>query len=156
MPAPSPITKPSRVESKGRAAVLGLSRRDDMAVSLTKPVIPSGWIMLWRTPANMISASPARMISKASPIACVLAAQAVMQLLLGPRQPNSAARCDRTMLGSCSTSRCGFMSSAAVRAHFGASTAFASAFHDVTLLQRTGRNRAIPHRPPGTSPCGAA
>jgi hypothetical protein len=48
------------------------------------PVMPSGWIMECAPPASMRSASPRRMISKASPIACVLAAQAVMQLNAGP------------------------------------------------------------------------
>ena len=69
MPEPSPRTKPSRVRSKGRDAVAGESLRCERAVSRLNPVTPSGWIMLCDPPASMISASPARIISVASPIA---------------------------------------------------------------------------------------
>ena len=55
----------------------------------------------------MTSASPRRMISVASPIACELAAQAVRQLALGPRAPKRLARCPAGVPGSCSASRIG-------------------------------------------------
>ena len=85
IPAPSPRTKPSRVRSNGRLAVFGESQRCERAVSRLKPVTPSGWIMLWLPPAHMMSASPKRMISIASPIACELAAQAVWRIEGSPK-----------------------------------------------------------------------
>jgi hypothetical protein len=41
-PAPSPSTKPSRVESNGRDAVYGLSLRCESAPMLAKPPIAIG------------------------------------------------------------------------------------------------------------------
>jgi hypothetical protein len=61
--------------------------------------------MLWAPPLMIASASPWRICMVASPIAWVLAAQAVRTLKAGPVTPNSAARCDSTMLDSCSISR---------------------------------------------------
>jgi len=69
-----------------------------------KPVTPNGWIMLCVPPESMASASPRRMISTASPIAWLLAAQAVRQLAFGPCAPNIAARWPAGMFGSCSSS----------------------------------------------------
>ena len=80
MPAPSPRTKPSRCRSNGRDALVGSSLRVDRAVSRLKPVTPKGWIMLCEPPASIRSASPWRINSVASPMAWLLAAQAVRQL----------------------------------------------------------------------------
>ena len=93
MPAPSPRTKPSRSRSNGREALVGSSLRVHSAVSRLKPVTPNGWIMLCVPPESITSASPRRMISTASPIAWLLAAQAVRQLGFGPWASNRLARC---------------------------------------------------------------
>ena len=87
------------------------------AVRRLKPVTPNGWIMECAPPPIITSASPRRRISAASPIACVLAAQAVRQFIAGPRAPVRRARCDSGMLGSCSSSRMAFMHSVATSAH---------------------------------------
>ena len=57
-----------------------------------KPVTPNGWIMLCVPPERITSALPRRISSKASPIACELAAQAVRQLAFGPLAPKTLAR----------------------------------------------------------------
>ena len=72
---------------------------------------PNGWIIVCAPPPIITSASPRRRISVASPIACVMAAQAVRQFSAGPRAPVSSARCDSGMFGSCSSSRMTFISS---------------------------------------------
>ena len=100
MPAPSPSTKPSRFLSNGREAPVGLSLWVDRAVNRLKPVTPNGWIMLWAPPESMMSASPRRMISVASPIAWLEAAQAVRQFRLGPWALNSDAKTPAGTLGS--------------------------------------------------------
>ena len=68
------------------AATPSAARRccSERAVSRLKPVTPNGWIMLWAPPESITSASPRRMISVASPMAWLLAAQAVRQLTFGP------------------------------------------------------------------------
>ena len=63
--------------------------------------------MLCVPPESMTSASPRRMISAASPIAWLLAAQAVRQLRFGPWALNMLARWPAGMFGSCSSSACG-------------------------------------------------
>ena len=107
MPAPSPSTKPSRSRSKGREALVGSSLLVLKAVSRLKPVTPKGWIMVCVPPASITSASPRRMISAASPMAWLLAAQAVRQLMFGPWASNRLARWPAGMLGSCSSSAMG-------------------------------------------------
>ena len=59
MPAPSPITKPSRSRSKGREARTGSSLRVDSARMAAKPPTPSGVMAASLPPAIMASASPA-------------------------------------------------------------------------------------------------
>ena len=66
--------------------------------------------MLWVPPESITSASPRRMISVASPMAWLLAAQAVRQLTLGPWASNRPARWPAGMFGSCSDLGCGFES----------------------------------------------
>jgi hypothetical protein len=51
-PAPSPITKPSRVASKGRLAVSGSSFRVDMAFMAPKPATVSGVMVASEPPAD--------------------------------------------------------------------------------------------------------
>ena len=70
-----------------------------------KPVTPKGWIMLCVPPERITSALPRRISSKASPMACELAAQAVRQLALGPLAPKTLARWPDGVPGSCSASR---------------------------------------------------
>ncbi len=65
--------------------------------------------MLWAPPEIITSASPRRICRAASPMACVLAAQAVSTLKAGPRTPNSAARW--------ATSHVGFLLHLAVQVH---------------------------------------
>ena len=63
--------------------------------------------MLWVPPERMTSALPRRISSKASPMACELAAQAVRQLAFSPLAPNRFARWADGVPGSCSASRIG-------------------------------------------------
>ncbi len=63
--------------------------------------------MLCVPPESITSASPRRMISVASPIAWLLAAQAVRQLAFGPWALNMPARWPAGMFGSCSSSAIG-------------------------------------------------
>ena len=76
IPAPSPMTNPSRVASKGREAVSGLSLRSESAFMLAKPPIAIGVTVASAPPVIMMSASPYWMERNASPIACALVAQA--------------------------------------------------------------------------------
>ena len=63
MPAPSPITNPSRWASNGREAFCGASFRSDVAFIEQKPAMPSGVMGASAPPAIMTSASP-RAISR--------------------------------------------------------------------------------------------
>src|SRR5919206_452239 len=74
MPAPSPITKPSRVASKGRDAVSGASLRSESAFMLANPPIAIGVTVASAPPVITTSASPYWIVRKASPIACALVA----------------------------------------------------------------------------------
>jgi hypothetical protein len=57
-----------------------------------EPVMPERVIMLCDPPASITSASPVRIISTASPIACELAAHAVWHDANGPSSANVSAR----------------------------------------------------------------
>ena len=63
MPAPSPITKPSRWASKGREARWGSSLRVESARMEQNPAVPRGVIAASLPPAIITSASP-RWISR--------------------------------------------------------------------------------------------
>ena len=76
MPPPSPMTKPSRVESNGREAVSGESLRSERAFMFAKPPIAIGVTVISEPPVIMMSASPYWIVRKASPIAWALVAQA--------------------------------------------------------------------------------
>ena len=86
IPAPSPITNPSRSLSNGREAVVG-SSFGDKAVSTSKPAIPISLIVASAPPAKQASNSPLRILTNASPIALVALAQAVTISKLIPRAP---------------------------------------------------------------------
>ena len=75
-PAPSPMTNPSRVASKGREAVANSSLRVDSAVMFAKPPIAIGVTVASEPPVMMTSASPYWIMRNASPIACALVAHA--------------------------------------------------------------------------------
>src|SRR3954453_19442544 len=84
MPAPSPMTNPSRSFSNGRLARSGSSLRVDRARIAANPPTASGVIAASDPPAIITSASSRLMISKASPIACADAEQAVQVAEFGP------------------------------------------------------------------------
>ena len=88
MPAPSPMTKPSRSLSNGRLARAGSSLRVDSARIAANPPTPIGVIDASEPPAIITSASPRRMISNDSPIECAEAVHAVQVARFGPRAPN--------------------------------------------------------------------
>ncbi len=85
--APSPMTKPSRSLSNGRLARCGSSLRVDSARIAAKPPTPIGVIAASEPPAIITSASSRWMISKASPMACADAEQAVQVAEFGPLAP---------------------------------------------------------------------
>ena len=78
------MTKPSRSLSNGRLACAGSSLRVDSARIAAKPPTPIGVMAASEPPAIITSASPRRMISKASPMACAEAEQAVQVAEFGP------------------------------------------------------------------------
>ena len=87
MPAPSPITKPSRSLSNGREAFVGSSLRVESARIAAKPPTPSGVIAASLPPAIIASASPRWMMRNESPTAWALVVQAVQVAELGPLAP---------------------------------------------------------------------
>src|SRR5262245_19630257 len=97
-PAPSPTMNPSRSRSKGRLARSGSSLRVDSARSAPKPPMPIGVIAASDPPASITSASPRRMISKASPMAWADAEQAVQVAEFGPRAPKRIDTCPAARL----------------------------------------------------------
>ena len=58
MPAPSPMTKPSRAVSQGRLAFSGSSLRVESARMAANPPTPIGVMAASAPPAIMTSASP--------------------------------------------------------------------------------------------------
>ena len=98
MPAPSPMTKPSRALSNGRLARVGSSLRVDSARIAANPPTLIGVIDASDPPAIITSASPRRMISNASPIACADAVHAVHVARFGPRAPKRIDTCPAARL----------------------------------------------------------
>ena len=98
MPAPSPITKPSRSLSHGRLAVVGSSLRVDSARMVSKPPIPSGQIVDSEPPAIITSASPYSISRPASPIECSPVVHAVTIARFGPLSPYWIDRLPAIML----------------------------------------------------------
>ena len=97
MPAPSPMTKPSRSLSNGRLARVGSSLRVERARALPKPARAMGLIVASVPPVTMTSASPARSRRSDSPMACAPDAHAEVVEKLGPRRPNWMDTCPGAM-----------------------------------------------------------
>ena len=89
--APSLITKPSRVFSKGRAARDGSSLRVDRAESREKRISASGCTVPSAPMHSAASASPRWIASTPSWIAEAPVAQAVVSEIGAPRVPKRAA-----------------------------------------------------------------
>src|SRR5262245_56871050 len=87
IPAPSPITKPSRFLSNGLLAVFG-SGFVERAVLAQKPATDILVIGASAPPDTITSASPRWITLKASPIEFVPVAQAVTVHELNPRAPS--------------------------------------------------------------------
>ena len=87
MPAPSPITKPSRSLSKGRLARVGSSLRVESARMAANPPTDMAVTAASAPPAIITSASPCRIMRTESPMALALVAQAVAVAEMGPRAP---------------------------------------------------------------------
>ena len=86
--APSPITKPSLLLSKGREAVSGASLNlIDNALALANPATDTGVIAASVPPHNITSASPFRINLIASPIEWAPVVHAVDTAWLGPWSP---------------------------------------------------------------------
>ena len=87
MPAPSPITKPSRSASNGRLARSGSSLRVESAFMAANPPTPIGVMAASVPPQIITSASPRWIRRKESPTACAEAEQAVAVAEFGPFAP---------------------------------------------------------------------
>ena len=87
MPAPSPMTKPSRSLSNGRLARVGSSLRVESARMAANPPTERGVTEASAPPAMMASASPCMIMRTESPIALALVAQAVAVAEMGPWAP---------------------------------------------------------------------
>src|SRR5215470_19021538 len=98
MPAPSPMTKPSRSASNGREALSGLSLRVDNARIAANPPTPIGVTAASDPPQIMTSASPRAITRNASPTAWAPDEQAVHGAELGPRAPNRIETCPAARL----------------------------------------------------------
>lgn len=98
-PAPSDITKPSRLRSKGREASCGCSAKPaDSARAAAKQPRVTRSIAASVSPHMAISASPLLMSLAASPIACTPAAQTVTGAPSGPLKPYRMETCPAAML----------------------------------------------------------
>ena len=87
------MTKPSRPASNGREAASGSSLRVESAFIDAKPPTVASWIPASTPPAIMMSASPRRIVSHASPSAWPPVAQADTVAKLGPMAPVAIATC---------------------------------------------------------------
>src|SRR5690349_4044281 len=87
MPAPSPITKPSRSLSNGRLAFSGSLLRVESAFITEKPPNDSGVIDASAPPAMQASVSPYLTDLYASPIACAEVEHADTGDQFGPLAP---------------------------------------------------------------------
>src|SRR5579884_4025293 len=97
-PAPSPMTKPSRVASKGRHAFSGSSLRVLSAFMVQKPARLRGVTAASVPPQIMARASPRWMMRKASPMAWPPVAHADTTEKFGPRAPTSMLTMPEAML----------------------------------------------------------
>ena len=101
-PAPSPMTKPSRLASNGRE----MPSRDS-APRRRNAATHSGVIAASVPPATTTSASPRSSIRLASPIAWLPVAQADETLKPGPWAPSSIAIAPAAALGIIIVTKCG-------------------------------------------------
>src|SRR3712207_7338960 len=94
MPAPSPMTKPSRSRSKGREAWTGswLYFVESARIE-AKPATDIGVMADSAPPQIITSASPRWMILRLSPMACAPAEQAVAVAEMYPRAPSRIETC---------------------------------------------------------------
>ena len=88
IPAPSPMTKPSRSRSNGREAFVGSSLRVESALRALKPLTPIGVMVASLPPASIAVACPSWIQRAAEPMQWLPVAQAVTTLSLGPFRPN--------------------------------------------------------------------
>src|SRR5579863_7461853 len=88
IPAPSPITNPSRSRSNGRLARAGSWLRVESARIDANPPTHIGVIEASEPPQTMTSASQRAIILKESPAACVLDEHAVQVAEFGPLAPH--------------------------------------------------------------------
>src|SRR5208282_977820 len=98
MPAPSPITKPSRSLSQGRLARAGSSLRVESARMAANPPTPMGVMAASEPPAIITSASWCWMMRKESPMEWALVVQAVAVASFGPLAPNLMETCPAARL----------------------------------------------------------
>ena len=82
IPLPSEGANPSRPLSNGRLAWEGSPDQVERARMVLNPPMPISQIPASVPPVTITSASPRRITSAASPIACVLAAQAVTHVFV--------------------------------------------------------------------------
>ena len=88
MPAPSPMTKPSRSRSQGREARSGVSLKPvERARAAAKPATPMRQTAASAPPATITSASSQAISRAASPMAIAPVEQAVTTAWFGPRKP---------------------------------------------------------------------
>src|ERR1035437_4121273 len=98
MPAPSPMTKPSRSLSQGRLARAGSSLRVERARMAANPPTPMGVMAASAPPAIITSASQCWMMRKESPMEWALVVQAVAVAAFGPLAPNLMETCPAARL----------------------------------------------------------
>src|ERR1019366_4090650 len=98
MPAPSPMTKPSRSLSQGRLARAGSSLRVERARMAANPPTPMGVMAASAPPAIITSASQCWMMRKESPMEWALVVQAVAVASFGPLAPNLMETCPAARL----------------------------------------------------------
>ena len=98
MPAPSPMTKPSRSLSQGREAFSGSSLRVDSAFIAQKPPSEVGVVAYSAPPAIIASASPYWIMRIARPMLWVAVVHAVTAAMFGPLAPVRIDTWPATML----------------------------------------------------------
>lgn len=85
IPAPSPMTNPSRSWLNGRDDEVGSSLCEAVRLrERSKPAMASGWIQDSAPPATITSASPKAIKRAASPRECAPVVHAVVTVWLGP------------------------------------------------------------------------
>src|SRR3546814_15576430 len=98
IPAPSPMTKPSRPSSHGRDAFSGSSLRVDSAFIAQKPPTDVGVVAYSAPPAIIAPASPYWILRIARPLVWVAVVHAVTAAMCGPLAPVMLGACSAVML----------------------------------------------------------